>query len=217
MVIRSPLRLPVSRLIKPNSLSLYSCGSSPVLGSFLWPFSGPSPACPHLICVAGTKAEDRRGLTSTAQRGIMTPYLCWGCPCRCNPESYWLALPQQHTHPSLRLGHLHYPGQPPSPADFHPRPPLIPAAAALRGQRGERQGKGRSAAPAEAVPGRAGPAVPGPGGRVCSSRAGFGLPGAALVQGERRNPPPPARLPRLQISVLLSGAWQQLRGMPCKR
>lgn len=56
-------------LNQPSSLS--SHGGFPVLGPSWWPFSRPSPVCPHLFCVAGTKTAAAK----TKELGLLL-----GCP-----------------------------------------------------------------------------------------------------------------------------------------
>lgn len=56
-MIRSTLSLLFLRLDKPSFPKLYPRGSLSVFCSSLWLFFEPSPACPHLFWIEGTKTE----------------------------------------------------------------------------------------------------------------------------------------------------------------
>lgn len=43
----------------------------PVPGSFFWPFSEPSPACPQRFCIVGTKAA--RNISGVEESGTVAP------------------------------------------------------------------------------------------------------------------------------------------------
>lgn len=100
--MRSALSLHFSRLYKSVLSACPHMAGFPVLGSSLWPFSWPSPACPHLCNIEGTKSEHSiLGVAwqTLSRVGDWLNFLCWWCPC--DATHHPIGLLQQHNSLSL--------------------------------------------------------------------------------------------------------------------